>query len=141
VRRVSLFRSRSQFAKKLPRLGYGKPLSLATIFRGTTHAPESSTKEEAGTMLNPTIITAALGFLAIAGLAAVDWYVWGMAAKGHLHDARLVRPLTARELAGRLLGGVAATNGEVLMVPPAITAKAVTATYNHHDRHGFKEVA
>jgi hypothetical protein len=92
-------------------------------------------------MFNPTFITAALGFLAIAGLAAIDWYVWGMTAKGHLHDARLVRPLTARELAGRLLGGVAATNGEVLMVPPAITAKAAIAAQAHYDRHGFKEVA
>jgi hypothetical protein len=92
-------------------------------------------------MLNPSIITAALGFLAIAGLAAVDWYVWGMAAKGHLHDARNVHPLTARELAARLLGGVAATNGEVLMVPPVIPATAETATHTHHDRHGFKEVA
>jgi hypothetical protein len=64
-----------------------------------------------------------------------------MAAKGHLHDARIVRPLTARELAGRFLGGVAATNGEVLMVSPAIAAKTETAAHTHHDRHGFKEVA
>jgi len=90
-------------------------------------------------MLNPTSL-AVLGTLAIAGLAAVDWYVWGVAAKGHLHDIRTVRPLTMRELATRLLGGVAATNGEVLMVPPAVAPACVTANEDHHGQ-GFKKVA
>jgi hypothetical protein len=96
-------------------------------------------------MLNPTMITAALGVLTIAGLGAVDWYVWGTAAKGHPRDLRLVRPLTAREVAIRLLGGLAATNGEVLMVPPAIAPASVkglsTAAEHSHDSHGFKQVA
>lgn len=96
-------------------------------------------------MLNPTVIVAGLGIVAIAGLAMVDWYVWGMAAKGNLRDARLVQPLTIRELAARLLGGMAATNSEVLMVPPAITKDAavnsMVAGKDRHDRHGFKEVA
>jgi hypothetical protein len=90
-------------------------------------------------MLNPMTL-AVLGTLVIAGLAAVDWYVWGVASKGHLHEMRTVRPLTMRELAVRLLGGVAATNGEVLMVPPAVAPACAAENEDHHGQ-GFKKVA
>jgi hypothetical protein len=90
-------------------------------------------------MLNPMTL-AVLGTLVIAGLAAVDWYVWGVAGNGHLRDERTVRPLTMRELAARLLGGVAATNGEVLMVPPAVARACSTGNEEHHGQ-GFKKVA
>jgi hypothetical protein len=95
--------------------------------------------------MDPSIIAAALGTSVIAGLAAVDWYVWGVASKADLRDVHVVRPLTMRELAARLLGGVAATNGEVLMVPSAVapsTTDAFAAAEEHdHRSHGFKKVA
>jgi hypothetical protein len=97
-------------------------------------------------MLNPTIIAATLGILIIGGLAAVDWYIWGLASKGRLQEQRIVRPLTMRELADKLLGGIAATNGEVLMVPPVVARTSASKTLagaekHDHDDHGFKKVA
>jgi len=68
-------------------------------------------------MLNPTIITTIFAIFTVIALAAADWYAWGMARGTHLYRPRLIRPLTARELAIKFLAGMGAVNAEVLMVP------------------------
>jgi hypothetical protein len=78
----------------------------------------------------------------------MDWYIWGIAQKPHFHSPRLIRPLSVRELAARLLSGIVASNTEVLMVPLTIApdaiakpprARVIPATSEVN--HGFKEVA
>jgi|ERR1700677_3250807 len=101
--------------------------------------------------MHPTsMVVATLSILAVGALAAMDWYIWGIAKGSHFHRARLVRPLTVRELATKFLSGIVASNTEVLMVPITI-AKAPDAIAQAPDAcvivataemsHGFKEVA
>jgi len=95
-------------------------------------------------MLYPTIFIAVSGIIGVIGLAAIDWYVWGTPEALRLQRRSLIRPLTIRELAAKFLGGVMASNTEVLMVPPTSMAKTPCAqlkvvTGDHS--HGFKKVA
>lgn len=95
-------------------------------------------------MLYPTILMAVSGILAVVALAAIDWYVWGTPGALSSRRPSLVRPLTIRELSARFLGGIIASNTEVLMVPPTSIAKAPCAFLKvaaSEDSHGFKKVA
>jgi hypothetical protein len=102
--------------------------------------------------MHPTsMVVVTVSILAVGGLAAMDWYVWGMAKRPHFHSPRLVRPLSVRELADKFLSGIVASNTEVLMVPitiakvPDAIAKApnvrVIGAITTEVGHGFKEVA
>ena len=94
-------------------------------------------------MLHPTILMAVLGIIGVIGLALIDWYVWGTPVASNSHR-QSVQPLTIRELTARLLGGIVASNTEVLMVPPNTIEKVPCAQLKvvtrEHD-HGFKKVA
>jgi hypothetical protein len=68
-------------------------------------------------MLNPTILTTIFAILAVLALAMADWFVWGMAAGPRAYPPRLIQPLTARDLANKLMAGLGASNAEMLMVP------------------------
>lgn len=94
-------------------------------------------------MLHPTILMAISGIIGVIGLAAIDWYVWGTSVASNSHR-QSVQPLTIRELTARFLGGIVASNTEVLMVPPTTVAKIPCAqlkAINREDSHGFKKVA
>lgn len=52
-------------------------------------------------MLNPTNITMMVAIFTVIGLAAADWYVWGIASAKHYYHQRSVQPLTLRELAAK----------------------------------------
>jgi hypothetical protein len=94
-------------------------------------------------MLYPTILVTVAGIVGLIGLAAIDWYVWGTPTASRLHRSG-VKPLTVRELAARFLGGVAASNTEVLMVPPTALGQAPCAqlkVITREESHGFKKVA
>lgn len=104
--------------------------------------------------MHPTsMVVVTVSILAVGGLAAMDWYVWGMAKRPHFYSPRLVRPMSVRELADKFLSGIVASNTEVLMVPIAVAkakapdaiAKApnvcVIGAITTEVGHGFKEVA
>lgn len=95
-------------------------------------------------MLYPTILMAVSGILSVIGLAVIDWYVWGTPVASNSHRRSLVQPLTARELAAKFLGGIVASNTEVLMIPPTAVAKVPCAqlrVVTREHSHGFKKVA
>jgi hypothetical protein len=94
-------------------------------------------------MLYPTILVAVLAIIGAVGLVAIDWYVWGTSVASRSHYSS-IKPLTVRELAARFLGGVMASNTEVLMAPTATLAKvpcAQTKRAAGHESQGFKKVA
>jgi hypothetical protein len=81
-----------------------------------------------------------LGVLFVTGLAAVDWYVWSMAAVENYRHPVSARPLTMREIANKALGRVVAVNAEVLPQVTTATVEAKPAVSND-EGHGFKRVA
>jgi hypothetical protein len=92
-------------------------------------------------MLYPTMTATILGVLFVTGLAAVDWYVWGMAAvEGYRHPVS-ARPLTLREIVNKALGRVVAVNAEVLPHTATANAEAKPAVNGNDEGHGFKRVA
>jgi hypothetical protein len=56
-------------------------------------------------MLNPTIMITSFAILTILALVAADWFVWGMAAGPRVYRPSLIQPLTALDLANKLLAG------------------------------------
>jgi hypothetical protein len=95
-------------------------------------------------MLYPTVLIAVSGIIGVIGLAAIDWYVWGTTVASNSHRRSRVQPLTLRELTAKFLGGIVASNTEVLMVPSTTIAKAPCAQMKAVTRdhsHGFKQVA
>jgi hypothetical protein len=68
-------------------------------------------------MINPTILTTIFAILGVLAFAVADWFVWGMAAGPRAYRPRLIQPLTARDLANKLMAGLGASNAEMLMVP------------------------
>jgi hypothetical protein len=91
-------------------------------------------------MLYPTMTATVLGVLFVTALAAVDWYVWGVATVRNYRQPVSARPLTVRELINKFLGRVVATNAEVLPQGVTATAEAKPAVSND-EGHGFKRVA
>jgi hypothetical protein len=102
------------------------------------------TNQEEIKMLHPTILIAVSGIIGVVGLAIIDWYVWGTPVASNFHRRSGVQPLTIRELSARFLGGIVASNTEVLMVPPTAIEKVPCAqlkVVTREHNHGFKKVA
>jgi hypothetical protein len=92
-------------------------------------------------MLYPTMTAMVLGVLFVTALAAVDWYVWSIAAVSNWRRPVSARPLTVRELANKLLGRVVAINAEVLPHVATTIAEVKPAVSGNDEGHGFKRVA
>jgi hypothetical protein len=92
-------------------------------------------------MLQFTETTMVLGILALTGFAAIDWFVWGMAATRDFYRPSTLRPLSLGELTNKFLGRMVKTNREVL------PASAINHVEDHvmapanDGGHGFKKVA
>jgi len=90
-------------------------------------------------MLYPTMTATVLGVLFVTALAAVDWYVWSVAAVENYRHPASARPLTIREVINKALGRIVAVNAEVL--PNMGTATAEAKPVVSDEGHGFKKVA
>jgi len=84
---------------------------------------------------------AVLGVLFVTALAAVDWYVWGMATVQNFRHPVNLRPLTLREMVNNALARVVALNAERLPQAVIGNAEEKPAAGGDDDGHGFKRVA
>ncbi|HTT76642.1 MAG TPA: hypothetical protein VMF50_11780 [Candidatus Binataceae bacterium] len=94
-------------------------------------------------MVHPTILAIVSGILAIAALAAVDWYVWRAVSGWASYRQPIVKPLSMRELAATSWRGTMMNNREVTTVPPSM-AEATNAKVRvivRKEERRFDEVA
>ena len=92
-------------------------------------------------MLIPSTFVLLAGTLLIAGLLAVDWYVWGLNLTTNPRQPRRPQPLTGLELVDLALARLIAVNRTVLPKAAFESAHAPMAPSAAGPDDGFKRVA
>jgi hypothetical protein len=92
-------------------------------------------------MLIPSTSVLSVATLLIAGLAAADWYLWGLNLRSDPRQPRRLQPLTGLELVDLALGRLIKANEAVLPRAAFETARAHGAPLATNPDDGFKRVA
>jgi hypothetical protein len=92
-------------------------------------------------MLIPSTLVLFIGALAIAMVAATDWYVWGLTMTTNPRQPRRPVPLTGLELVDLALGRLIAVHEATLPKAALALARAKGARVATDPDDGFKRVA